>query len=244
MKEAASGMQEQERQAAKSVPAERGTQAVRAAAEEPRCVDAEFVRRALPPRRADGQRGTFGKVLAVGGSVGYTGGAVPHGRGGGSLRVWPGVSGGAGGHLGGGGGQVHLGHGSLPDEDGMLSCGGLESLRQRLAACDVLALGPGLGRSAETQQLVLSLLETEKPVVLDADGINALAGHIDALDARRGRVTILTPHDGEFARVGGSVRAGETGYRRHAELCPGARMHAGAQGAPDGHRPRRRAAPW
>lgn len=52
-------------------------------------------------------------------------------------------------------------------------------------------------------RLVHGLLETEKPVVLDADGINALAGHMDKLDARRGRVTILTPHDGEFARIGG-----------------------------------------
>ena len=39
-------------------------------------------------------------------------------------------------------------------------------------------------------------------VVLDADGINALGGHIDVLDARRDRITVLTPHDGEFTRIG------------------------------------------
>ena len=47
------------------------------------------------------------------------------------------------------------------------------------------------------------------PVVLDADGINALEGHIDILDRRRGRVTILTPHDGEFARAGGDLSRGD-----------------------------------
>jgi len=41
--------------------------------------------------------------------------------------------------------------------------------------------------------------------VLDADGINALGGHIDVLDARRDRITVLTPHDGEFSRIGGDL---------------------------------------
>ena len=46
-------------------------------------------------------------------------------------------------------------------------------------------------------------------MVLDADGINALAGHMDVLDARQDRVTVLTPHDGEFARIGGDLSAGD-----------------------------------
>ena len=46
-------------------------------------------------------------------------------------------------------------------------------------------------------------------VVLDADGINALSEHIDVLKERRGRVTILTPHDGEFARLGGDLSSGD-----------------------------------
>ena len=75
--------------------------------------------------------------------------------------------------------------------------------------CDVLALGPGLGRSRETARLVWELLKTEKPLVLDADGINALSGHIDLLDARRGRPTVLTPHEVEFARIGGDLSRGD-----------------------------------
>ena len=46
--------------------------------------------------------------------------------------------------------------------------------------------------------------------MLDADGINALAGHMDEWERRRGRVTVLTPHEGEFLRVGGDLSQGRT----------------------------------
>ena len=49
-----------------------------------------------------------------------------------------------------------------------------------------------------------------QPLVLDADGINALAGHMDEWERRRGRVTVLTPHEGEFLRVGGDLSQGRT----------------------------------
>ena len=98
----------------------------------------------------------------------------------------------------------------LPDKNGMLSYKALQNITEKLDVCDVLALGPGLGRTVQTERLVWELLRrTEKPVVLDADGINALTGHIDVLDQRRGRVTILTPHDGEFARIGGDLSHGD-----------------------------------
>lgn len=168
----------------------------------------EFIREALPPRKADGHKGDFGKVLIVGGAVGYTGapclaaqGAVRGGCGlvyvGVPESIW----------------AVEAGKCTsampfpLPEKNGMLAEKALRPLREKLAGCDVLALGPGLGRSADTRKLALGLLETEKPVVLDADGINVLAAHIDVLDARRDRVTILTPHDGEFAGIGGDLSA-------------------------------------
>ncbi|MBE6995868.1 MAG: NAD(P)H-hydrate dehydratase [Ruminococcaceae bacterium] len=173
-------------------------------------VDAAFAREALPPRKPDGHKGDFGKVLIVGGAVGYTGApyltaqaAVRSGCG----LVWLGVP------------QaiwaieavkcVSAMPFPLPDTDGMLNLAALPKLEEKLSACDVLALGPGLGRGAETEALVCRLLETERAVVLDADGINALAGHIDVLDRRRDRVTILTPHDGEFARLGGDLSHGD-----------------------------------
>jgi NAD(P)H-hydrate epimerase len=92
----------------------------------------------------------------------------------------------------------------------MISGRAASEIRKKLDQCDVLALGPGLGRSEDITRTVCSLLqETEKPVVLDADGINAISGHMDILDARRGRITILTPHDGEFARLGGDLSTGD-----------------------------------
>lgn len=79
--------------------------------------------------------------------------------------------------------------------------------------------GPGLGRGDETAELVWALLETEKPVVLDADGINALSGHIDVLDARRDKVTVLTPHAVEFSRIGGDLSLGIGSRRRGTLPC-------------------------
>ena len=174
-------------------------------------VEAEFVRAALTPRKPDGHKGDFGKILVVGGAVGYTG--APY------LTASAAVRSGCG--------LVYLGVPEsiweietvrctsampfpLADKGGRVHKRALPAILERLRDCDVLALGPGLGRGEETARLVRELLETtEKPVVLDADGINALEGHIDSLDTRRGRVSVLTPHDGEFARLGGDLSGGD-----------------------------------
>ncbi|WP_298019584.1 NAD(P)H-hydrate dehydratase [uncultured Dysosmobacter sp.] len=170
-------------------------------------VEADFVRTALPPRKTDGHKGDFGKLLIVGGAEGYTG--APYLTASAAARS--------------GCGLVYLGVPAgiwaveaakcvsampfpLPGKLSYLGKKALPAILEKLSACDVLALGPGLGRNEQTAWMVRELLlRTEKPVVLDADGINALAGHIDVLDQRRGRVTILTPHDGEFARIGGEL---------------------------------------
>ena len=174
-------------------------------------VEQSFMQAVLPKRQADGHKGTFGKVLVVGGAVGYTG--APY------LTASAAARGGAG--------LVYLGvpkaiwaveaakcTGAMPfplaDKHGALACKALEDLKERLRTCNVLALGPGLSREEQAAGLARDLLaEAQCPVVLDADGINALAGHMDVLDARRGRVTILTPHDGEFARIGGDLSHGD-----------------------------------
>ena len=149
-------------------------------------------------------RGTFGKVLIVGGAVGYTGApyltaaaAVRTGCGLVSLGVpetiWPVEAAKC----------VSAMPFPLPDKHGRLSPKAKEEILERAAGCDAVALGPGLGRGDGVTELVLDLLqEIQQPVVLDADGINALDGHIDSLDGRRAP-TILTPHAGEFARLTG-----------------------------------------
>ena len=164
----------------------------------------------LPVRPRDAHKGDFGKVYLLGGSVGYTGApylaaasAVRTGCGLVSLGVpeliWPVEAAKC----------VSAMPFPLPEKGGMLSEKALPQPLEKLSGCDVLALGPGLGRSERAARLVWELLKTEKPVVLDADGINALSGHIDILDARRGRVTILTPHDVEFTRIGGDLKRGD-----------------------------------
>lgn len=78
-----------------------------------------------------------------------------------------------------------------------------DRILEKAQGCDVALIGPGLGRAPETERLVHRLLrDLTIPVVLDADGINALQGHIDILD-ERSALTVLTPHDGEFQRISG-----------------------------------------
>lgn len=177
----------------------------------------------LPRRDRESHKGDHGKVHIIAGRVGYTGAPVLAAAG--ALRA--------------GAGLVFVGVPEpvypivaakllcampypLPHRDGGLS---LEALGETLGRCrggDVAVLGPGLGREPETADLVRRLVrQVECPLVLDADGINALDGHIDDLDARRGRVTVLTPHAGEFARLLGR----EVGADREREAGDFAQAH-------------------
>ena len=94
----------------------------------------------------------------------------------------------------------------LPEKDGKLCLASLDAMQEKLNGCDALALGPGLGRGGETEKLVRALLwQVRQPLILDADGLNALQGCTERLCDRRGRVTILTPHDGEYRRLMGRL---------------------------------------
>ena len=69
---------------------------------------------------------------------------------------------------------------------------------------DVLALGPGLGLHPETQDFIRQVaLQTELPLILDADGLNAFAGNADVLRNRKTKFLAITPHPGEMARLAG-----------------------------------------
>jgi NAD(P)H-hydrate epimerase len=175
-------------------------------------IDGQLVKDWLPRRAADGHKGDFGKVLVVGGSTGYTGAPVLAARG--ALRA--------------GAGLVTVAVPSsvyqiaavkldeamvspLPaGEDGKLGEEALLPLLGLLAGKDAALIGPGLGRSGSVDSLVCNVMTTvDFPLVVDADGINALAGHMNILDGRRDCPTILTPHDGEFARLGGDLSQGD-----------------------------------
>jgi ADP-dependent NAD(P)H-hydrate dehydratase len=89
------------------------------------------------------------------------------------------------------------------DEEGRLASEATEALLQLAEGATVLAVGPGLGRSRGLTFLVSTLLNrTAMPLVLDADGLNAMVGHTDRLRGRAGPL-VLTPHPGEFARLVG-----------------------------------------
>ena len=159
-----------------------------------------------PERDPFGHKGSFGKVLLLCGSRGFTGAAYLAAMG--ALRS--------------GAGLVYLGVPEsiyaieavklnepvvfpLSDVDGKLSAEAIPQILNRLPAMDAILIGCGLGISEGTLAVVKAVLETAVcPVVLDADGINVLSGHMDILRGRQ-YPTILTPHDGEFRRVGGSV---------------------------------------
>ncbi len=160
----------------------------------------------LPERDPWGHKGDFGKLLLLCGSVGYTGAAA--------LAARAAVRSGAG--------LVFLGvpepiyaieAGKLDEpvvfplaaEGGCLSPAAIPEIVRRLPDCDACLVGPGLGRTPGVRAAVEAVLrEARRPVVLDADGLNVLEGHLEPLGARR-FPTVLTPHDGEFRRLGGTI---------------------------------------
>ncbi len=175
-----------------------------------RTVGLDLLKPALPQRQLDGHKGTFGKLLIVGGAVGYTGAPLSHRVGGGTDRLRAGVAGGAEDHLAHRGSQMCL-RNALSAAGEKRHAGGEGSAANSGKAGRLRCAGAGTGAGPQPGDCPPGgeLLKTEKPLVLDADGINALSGHIDLLDARRGRPTVLTPHEVEFARIGGDLSRGD-----------------------------------
>ena len=171
-----------------------------------RTLDHNAVLSILPDRDPWAHKGCFGKILLLCGSVGFTGAAALAAKA--ALRT--------------GAGLVFLGVPQsiyaieaikleeaivfpLPEEDGKLSQEAWDDVAPRIAQMDAVLIGPGLGQSAGVLEIVSRVLqEFPGPVVVDADGINVLSAHRDIL---RGRTapTIVTPHDVEFARLGGCI---------------------------------------
>jgi hydroxyethylthiazole kinase-like uncharacterized protein yjeF len=89
----------------------------------------------------------------------------------------------------------------LPDEGGSLTADAVEHVSERLGRADALVLGPGFGREDHAQEAARGIAAAaELPLLLDADGLNAHAGALEAL-AARSAPTVLTPHAGELARL-------------------------------------------
>ena len=143
-------------------------------------ITANLVKKLLPKRDPNGHKGTFGKVRIWGGAVGYTGAPVYAGEAAcrtGSGLVFVAVP-----------GEVYPIAAARCDT-AMVSPAPeeYEDLRSWMSRCDAALIGPGLGRASDTERKVRALLEDlTVPVVLDADGINALEGHINTATCSRG----------------------------------------------------------
>ena len=160
----------------------------------------------LPDRHPEAHKGTFGKVLLLCGSRGYTGAAALAAMG--ALRT--------------GSGLVYLGVPEsiymieavklteaivfpLPDDNGMMATSSVEIICKMLGRMNAVLMGPGMGQSDGARAVLETVMHNAAcPVVVDADGINILSMHKDIL---RGRTapTVLTPHEGEFQRLAGPI---------------------------------------
>ena len=154
-------------------------------------VDGSFT---LPRRKPNSHKGDYGRLLIVGGSEGYTGAPV--------LAASAALRSGAGLVF------VAVPRNVYPIVAGRCSAAmpfplpdSADALLDRVKGCSAALIGPGLGRDHDN--LVRVLLQVLNcPVVLDADGLNAAVGHLDWIRSRTAP-TVLTPHDGEFARLTG-----------------------------------------
>jgi NAD(P)H-hydrate epimerase len=162
-----------------------------------------IARKLLPHRPRDAHKGTFGHVFVVAGSRGFTG----------AVKLCCDAA------MRSGAGLVTAGiPAPLGDAVGASFCEPMSLLlpateqetlaREALGPAlefaegkDAVVLGPGLSRNAQTQEFVLEFVRRVRaPMLIDADGLNALAGHTEILMERAGP-RVLTPHPGEMARL-------------------------------------------
>jgi len=161
----------------------------------------------LPPRQRNSHKGNYGRVLIIAGSIGYTGAPALSARA--ATKM--------------GAGLVSLGvpkpiytvmaaklNEEMPfplasDSKGRLTVNATSDIMRQLDKSNVCLLGPGLGISGNLTELVNTvILRSTAPVVLDADGLNAISDDVDVLK-QASCPLVLTPHLGEFVRLGGNL---------------------------------------
>ncbi len=161
----------------------------------------------IGPRPPASNKGNFGHVLVIGGSVGKAGSAAMAGiaallSGAGLSTVATAKS------------VLATVAGFHPEvmtepleetRDGSIALSALSRVEKLAEGKMTLAIGPGVSRNSDTAKLVRNLVQKNKaPIVLDADGLNAFEGHTAILNGKS-RTLVLTPHPGEMARLAGST---------------------------------------
>ena len=163
---------------------------------------ADRVLERFPRRRREGSKFTSGSVVVAGGARGLTGAptmAVLAAQRAGAGYVQAAVPASAEAVF-----ELRLLEAmtrGLPDEDGAHTAAGAEQLAELAERADAVVLGPGLGRAKSAREFARrAALAVDRPLLLDADGLNAHAGSLESL-AARSAATVLTPHAGELARL-------------------------------------------
>jgi NAD(P)H-hydrate epimerase len=169
-------------------------------------VESADVQKTFPRRAINSHKHSVGKIFAIAGSKSMMGAALLCSQS--AMRS--------------GAGQVIL---AIPDTEypaiakrtlevmplglpatrqGSIAFSAIEEMKQRIGWSNVVLLGCGMSRNAETQEVVREVIRTcSRSLVIDADGLNALTGHLDILKKRRTKNVVLTPHRGEFSRMVG-----------------------------------------
>ena len=187
----------------------------------------EYVADHLPPRAADSHKGTYGTLLTVCGSYGMAGAALLCARG--ALRSGVGLL------------RAAVPQSVYPllvdaipealfsavaEQDGCFSADAIPALDGALSAADAVVVGCGLGRGEGQTAVVRHVLShSTVPVILDADGINAVSPHI-LVEETRSAPRILTPHPGEMARLMGLSTAEVQADRQAVALQLARQVHA------------------
>lgn len=149
----------------------------------------------IPPRPADGHKGLFGRVLVIGGHDAMIGAPVMAATA--ALRCGAGLV------------QIAMSRATLlagltitPELIGLaLTPGNLAELRENAGKADAIAIGPGMGQSPDAKKRLLAMIEFDKPLVIDADGLNILASG-KRWPTKFNARAVLTPHPGEMKRLG------------------------------------------
>jgi NAD(P)H-hydrate epimerase len=172
-----------------------------------RSITQRWVARRLPPRSDRAHKGDLGRLLVVAGSIDYPGAAVLAGLG--AMRAGAGLV-----RVAAAESVAARMSGTVPeltwlalDEEapGLIAPGGWRRLATESATHDAVVIGPGLGRQPATLRRTRQLIAgAGSPAVVDADGLNALAGAARWWQGQRTPL-VLTPHAGEFGRLTGEA---------------------------------------
>jgi NAD(P)H-hydrate epimerase len=175
----------------------------------------------IPPRRRGGNK-YDSSVAVIGGALGMSGAIALTARAAmraGAGVVWAGVPDRIAEPLDIAIPEVQF-RGMHADEQGRLTVAAAERLEQYVDRADAVGFGPGIGESDQVRALAKWAARTARVLVLDAQGIGAFAGDTQALAARDGAPTLLTPHEGELAMLLGytsdEIRANRLKYAREA----------------------------